>query len=53
MTYNIYIDFTDLILALLGRAGLKGTQIVSSPCTRHSPSTNFIKARFQNVTGSS
>lgn len=34
MIYNIYIDFTDLLLALLGRTGLQGTQIVSSPPRR-------------------
>lgn len=34
MIYNIHIDFTDLILALLGKDGLKDTQIASSPCTR-------------------
>lgn len=49
MIYNIYSDFTDVILGSLGPAGLKGSQIFSSPCWRHSPSTNFIKARFQKL----
>lgn len=53
MIYNIYINLTDLILALLGRIGLRSTQIVSSPCTTHTSGTNFIKATFQKVTDSS